>query len=92
MGAGVLEDASGNQIRVISTSEPNGYLRPGVTTNPGEILIRGTGHAEADIVAYAQANGYRVVTVGAGRPICGPCATAITGSGGTPATSLKGPR
>ena len=90
MGAGVLEDASGNQIRVISTSEPNGYLRPGVTAQPGEIVISGTGHAEADIVAYAEANGYKVVTIGASRPVCATCATTITGSGGTAATPLKG--
>lgn len=92
MGVGVLEDASGNQIRVISTSEPNGYLRPGLTTKPGEIVIPGTGHAEVDIIDYAQANGLRVVTVGAGRPICGPCASAIGNSGGSPATPLKGAR
>ena len=92
MGAGVLEDASGNQIRVISTSEPNGYLRTGVTTQPGEIVISGTGHAEADIVAYAEANGYRVVTIGVGRPVCAACATTITGSGGTAATPLKVPK
>lgn len=36
MGVGVLQDANGNQMTVISTSEPNGYLRPGMTLNPGE--------------------------------------------------------
>lgn len=90
MGAGVVRDAAGNEIRVISTSEPGGYLRPGVSLEPGEIVIRGTGHAEADIVAWAAENGYEVVTIGAGRPICVPCATAIDGSGGTAATPLKG--
>ena len=91
MGAGVVRDAAGNEIRVISTSEPGGYLRPGVTTQPGKIVIRGTGHAEVDIVTWAEANSYEVVTIAAGRPICPSCAGAISGSGGTPATSLNGP-
>jgi RHS repeat-associated protein len=90
MGVGVLEDASGNRITVVATSEPRGYLRPGVTLRPGEVVVRGTGHAEADIVAYAEAHGYRVVSVGAGRPICATCAGRIAGSGGSAATPLKG--
>ena len=91
MGAGVLRDGGGNEIRVISTSEPRGYLRPGVTAQPGEIVVKGTGDAEADIVAYAAEHGYDVVAIGAGRPICPACAGAIAGSGGSPATPLRGP-
>lgn len=91
MGTGVLEDASGVQIRVVSTSEANGYLRPGVTLQPGEITVRGVGHAEADIVNFAANNGYSVLTVGAGRPICSACANSILESGASAATVLKGP-
>ena len=92
MGVGVLEDANGNQIIAVSTSEARGYLRPGVTLNPGEVLVPGTGHAEADIVNWAAQNGYTVRTVGAGRPICPSCASAISGANGVPATSLKVPK
>ncbi|TCK95588.1 filamentous hemagglutinin N-terminal domain-containing protein [Paraburkholderia sp. BL9I2N2] len=89
MGVGVVRDANGNQITVVSTSEPNGYLRPGVTLNPGEVVIPGTGHAEADIVNWAAQNGYTVQTIGAGRPICPSCASAIGGANAVPATPLK---
>lgn len=64
-------------------------MRPGVSAQPGEVVVRGTGHAEADIVAYAQANGYTVVTIGAGRPVCSACAAQIAGAGGTAATTLR---
>ncbi len=92
MGVGVLQDASGKQIVVVSTSEPRGYLRPGVTLNQGELVVPGTGHAEADIVNWASQNGYTVLTVGAGRPICPSCAAALTGANAAPATSLKLPK
>ncbi|MGD7191143.1 DUF6862 domain-containing protein [Ralstonia pseudosolanacearum] len=92
MGVGVLQDASGNQVVVVSTSEPRGYLRPGVTLNPGEIVVAGTGHAEADIVNWAAKNGYTVQTIGAGRPICPSCASAISGVDAVPATPLKVPK
>jgi hypothetical protein len=89
MASGVLEDPQGNYVPVIATSEPGGYLRPGVTVDPGEVVISGTGHAEQTIVNWANANGYRVVAVGAGRPICPSCAAAIQGSGASTATPLK---
>ena len=41
MGVAVVEDAAGNRQVLVSTSEPNGYLRPGVSLNDGEILVRG---------------------------------------------------
>lgn len=92
MGVGVVQDVNGNQIVVVSTSEPRGYLRPGVTLKPGELVVPGTGHAEADIVNWASQNGYTVLTVGAGRPICPSCAAALTGANATPATTLKLPK
>jgi filamentous hemagglutinin len=57
MAVGLAQDADGMQQVLIGTSEPMGYLRPGVTLNPGEILVRGLGHAEEDIVNFAQQNG-----------------------------------
>ena len=50
MGAGTGEDASGKIRTVIGTSEPNGYLRPGVGLADGEDLATGMGHAETSIL------------------------------------------
>lgn len=55
-----------------------------------EVVVGGTSHAEANIVAWAEANGYRVIAVGAGRPHCQHCVDDITGAGGSPA-SPQGP-
>jgi filamentous hemagglutinin len=54
-----LEDTNGVRTIVISTSEEGGYLRP------GEIKVSGTGHAEEDIINYANANGLKVIDIGA---------------------------
>jgi RHS repeat-associated protein len=89
MGVGLAEDASGAQRVLVGTSEPRGYLRPGVTLAPGEMLASGLGHAEADIVKYAQQNGLRLLEVGATRPICPACAAAIAGAGARAVTPLK---
>ncbi len=91
MSAGVVEDAAGNRIVVVGTSEPNGYLRPGVSDalRTDEVVVGGAGHAEANIVAWADANGYSVVSVGAGRPHCPNCVDAITGAGGSTASPRR---
>jgi hypothetical protein len=91
MGVGVAEDASGARQVLVGTSEPRGYLRPGVTLAPGEMIAPGLGHAEADIVNYAQQNGLRLLEVGATRPICPACAAAIEGAGARAVTPLKVP-
>jgi len=56
MGVGVGRDGAGNTRTVVGTSEPNGYLRPGVSLNPGEELATGPGHAEASILDYMSRN------------------------------------
>ncbi|MEH2500321.1 hypothetical protein V1294_006800 [Bradyrhizobium sp. AZCC 1678] len=89
MGVGLAEDANGVRQVLIGTSEPMGYLRPGVTLRPGETLASGLGHAEEDIVNFAQKNGLNLLEVGATRPICSSCASLITGAGATPVTPLK---
>jgi RHS repeat-associated protein len=89
MGVGLAEDATGAQRVLIGTSEPGGYLRPGVTLAEGETMAPGTGHAEEDIVNLAQQNGLRLLEVGATRPICPPCAKLIEQAGATPVTPLK---
>lgn len=91
MGVGLAEDANGVQRVLIGTSEPMGYLRPGVTLDPGEILAPGLGHAEANIVNFAQQNGLSLLDVGATRPICASCGSLIEGAGATPVTPLKVP-
>jgi RHS repeat-associated protein len=91
MAVGVAEDANGARQVLIGTSEEMGYLRPDViaTLKPGEIVVRGLGHAEEDIVFYAQQNGLKLLEVGATRPICGWCAFLIQLAGATPVTPLK---
>jgi len=92
MGVGVGRDSAGNVRTVVGTSEPNGYLRPGVTLRPGEELASGTGHAEVDIIEYMTRQGISPTTVGAGRPICPACASVLDDLGVWPATPLKVPR
>jgi filamentous hemagglutinin len=92
MGVGVLEDSQGVRMVVVSTSEPRGYLRPGVTLKEGEIVIPGSTHAETDIIAYAKANGLRVVEIGATRPVCLDCQNQIAPTGAHIATPIKPPR
>lgn len=75
--------------QVVGTSEPNGYLRPGVELNAGEELAGGTGHAEENILAYMAENDIDPLYVAAGRPICPPCAALIEGAGAEPASPLR---
>jgi hypothetical protein len=91
MAVGSAVDANGVQQVLIGTSEPMGYLRPGVTLNPGEILVSGSGHAEADIVHFARQNGLNLIQIGATRPICPACASLIKEAGPKPVTPLKVP-
>jgi len=89
MGVAVVEDANGVRSVLVSTSEPRGYLRPGVSLQEGEKVVVGTGHAEADIVSYANANGLKIVDIGATRPVCASCQNAIEPTGANVSTPLK---
>ena len=89
MGVGVVEDPNGVRSVLISTSEPRGYLRRGVTLNPGETMVVGTGHAEADIVDYANAYNLKVIDIGATRLVCPPCQDVIGPTGANISTPLK---
>jgi RHS repeat-associated protein len=91
MAAGVVEDSFGERQVLIGTSEPNGYIRPTVRPliNPNETIATGIGHAEENIVNWAQVNNRRVISVGAGRPICFECARLIKDAGGIIASPLK---
>jgi hypothetical protein len=60
-----------------------------MTLNDGEVMAPGLGHAEQDIIAYAQARDWEMVTVAAGRPICPMCVDDIVGVGATTASALR---
>jgi len=91
MAAAVVQDADGNPFVLVGTSEDNGYLRPGVRNvlQPGDVVVPGTGHAEADIVSYANRNGLTVVDIGATRPVCSSCQATIAPTGANISTPLK---
>ncbi|MBC6474275.1 MAG: hypothetical protein GDA48_16870 [Hormoscilla sp. GM102CHS1] len=91
MAAAVVEDSQENRRVIIKTSEPNGYLRPGVKSalQPGESVVPGYGHAEANIVVWATKNDDRVIAVAAGRPICENCVGAIEDAGALVASPKK---
>jgi filamentous hemagglutinin len=89
MGVVVVEDANGVRSVLVSTSEPRGYLRLGVSLQEREKAVVGTDHAEADIVSYANANGLKVVGIGATRPVCASCQNVIESSGVNVSTPLK---
>jgi filamentous hemagglutinin len=91
MAVGLAEDASGTQYILIGTSEPMGYLRPGVALNAGEILVVGSSHAEADIVNFARQSSLNLLEIGATRPICPACVLLIERAGAKPVTPLKVP-
>lgn len=89
MSAAIVEDANGVRSVLIDTSEPAGYLRPGVTLRPGETMIPGACHAEQDIINYAASQNLRVVEIGATRPVCPNCVNAINPTGATITTPIK---
>lgn len=89
MAVGVVEDANGVRSVLIGTSEPAGYLRPGVSLNPGETMVPGLGHAEEDIINFAKANNLKVIEIGATRPVCVPCQDLINPTGANILTPLK---
>lgn len=89
MAVGIVETDNGDKTTVVGTSEPRGYLRPGVSLEKGEVVAPGSGHAETDIIDWAEQREQSVTTIGAGRPICPNCAEAIRRVDAQPATRLK---
>ncbi|MBK8208246.1 MAG: RHS repeat-associated core domain-containing protein [Planctomycetes bacterium] len=77
MAVGVVEAPNGLRSVLVGTSEPRGYLRPGVELKPGEFVVPGTGHAEANIVAHANRCGFRVISIGATKRVCPNCQEVI---------------
>ena len=91
MAAGVVENTDDIRQVAVSTSEPRGYLRPGVKAvlQPHDIVVSGLGHAEKKIVEWAVANQHKVIAVAAGRSICQKCVRIIENSGGIVASAKK---
>jgi RHS repeat-associated protein len=84
MAVGIVRDQTGSLLTVIGTNEASGYLRPAVRPliESGEIVATGSGnHAEVNVLEFAMENGFEVVTIAAGRPICVPCQNQIYGAG-----------
>lgn len=83
--------ADGSVVRVVGTSE--GRLRAGqvAALEEGEVAATGARgiHAEANAVAFARAQGWRVAAVAASRPVCGSCAELIDGIGALITSVLK---
>jgi filamentous hemagglutinin len=91
LAVGIGRTAEGRQVTVIGTSEPAGYMRPGVTLKGEEVLATGSGHAEENVINYMQSNGISPLTIGASRGICTSCATDMGWTPALPATQLKYP-
>ena len=101
LAVGVGKDSKGRLKIIAGSSETNGYMRPAVRKllekrkievakgSPGQTL---SGHAERQILEHMRRQGLKPVTIGASRPICRVCASAIRRAGGTFATRLKPPR
>jgi RHS repeat-associated protein len=88
IAVGIAEDSSGSLRTLIGTSEPRGYIRAPMRglIQSGDIVVKGSGHAEADIVSYSNAQGWKLVGVGATRGVCPSCAAEISAAGADVAT------
>ena len=98
LAVGVGKDARGRLKLIVGSSERNGYMRPGVKQVLGERKIevangsRGqglSGHAERQVLEHMRRQGLKPITIGASRPICLKCQSAIRRAGATFATRVK---
>jgi hypothetical protein len=89
MAAGLAKKSPEKNIVLIGTSEPRGYLRPGVTLKPGEVKVLGDSHAEQNIVSYIIASNLKLINIGATRPVCSACVRVIKPTKARIVTPLK---
>jgi hypothetical protein len=84
-------DASGNAVRVVGSSENR--LRPAQRAILGnnEVEATGAGHAETTVLNHAANNGINITNIGASRPICILCQTAIDAASAKSVTPIKKP-
>ncbi|WP_202923360.1 RHS repeat domain-containing protein [Pontibacter pudoricolor] len=89
IAVGEAKTAEGAAVRIVGSSEKR--LRPAqrALLSSNEVEAVGQGHAETTILNYANQNNMNVTSIGASRPICDNCATAIKGAGVTPASPIK---
>lgn len=90
LSVSVAEDAAGKRMVLLATSEEAGYLRKGVLRKAGEILLKGTGHAEEDIAAYAKASGLKLIDIGATWSVCAHCQAILAKTAVHISTPLRG--
>lgn len=89
MAVAVAESEQGLQQMLVATSEPRGYLRPGVVLQSEEGLVPGLGHAERNLVDYAARARLGLLAIGATRPICSACLRTIEPTGAEVCTPVK---
>jgi hypothetical protein len=79
---------------VIGTNNKNGVLPRSIAAEVGRsrqtvATGMGIGHAEVQVLRWMRVQGWKPITVGAGRDICPRCADAIARAGATAASRLK---
>jgi hypothetical protein len=79
MGVAVVEDINGQRKILVSTSEPSGYIRPGVKIQNDEIMVKGYKgtHAEIDILDFADKNNLKIISLGSTREPCSSCSEEL---------------
>jgi len=106
IGVGDVRDPeTGNIYRLVSSSETNrltSRIDRGVFESQNEWIVPhqrrfyqsdpapNVGHAEYNIIRYAERKKWEVLEVGASRAICPDCADDIRGAGGSPIGPLRG--
>jgi RHS repeat-associated protein len=96
--AAVIEQDGKTRI-VIGTNNPDGYLHPNITLNPGEQMVFAgpNSHAERNITQWiaaqnaANPDGPQITLLAAGAtiPHCGNCTCAVSGAGGVTASGIR---
>lgn len=86
-----LEEQSNNRYYILGTSEPNGYLRPGIKPKLYEIVVccKTKADAEITVIAFVLQEQWILITIGATRPICNDCRDAIDEVGAQAVTPLR---
>ena len=81
--------ADGQPITMVASSEDVLRKEQLQVLKPGEVPIKGSGHAETTILEYAKKEGINVPAIGASRPICSSCAEAMKAAGVAADSPLK---
>ena len=80
----------GSQRVYVASSAPRGLTpQQRAELRPGEVEVRGRGHAEVKAMRDARGDGATNIQVGASRPICHRCRAVATKTGATLTSPLK---